>query len=164
MKRIVILCLTLSMMGSLRAYAQAPNPTAEHNWQTYLARHPGLAENPQLLNNPTYLSQHKQLAKWLHDHPAVAQQARGQGMWEHNGTWHDSSWWHEHNPNLVYQNHPEWAERHEDWRGANDGDADDQHHWHARNWWIQHHPDWVKEHHPGWQSAGQPGSDHGDRD
>lgn len=150
MKRLVILCLTLSLLGSVRAFAQTPNPVAESNWQTYLSNHPGLAENPQLLNNPTYLHEHPQLSKWLKQHPAVAQQARGQGMWEHNGTWHNSSWWHEHNPNLVYQNHPEWAANHPEWRGANDGAVDAQNNWHDRQWWAQNHPEVVKQQHPGW--------------
>ena len=164
MKRIVILCLTLSMLGSFRAFAQTPNPTAEHNWQTYLARHPGLRQHPEWLNNPTYLKEHPNMSKWLRDHPAVFQQARGQGMWDQGGAWHDPSWWHKHDANAAYTNHPEWADHHRDWHGDNDGDNDDQQHWHARNWWVQHQPDWVKEHHPGWQRARQPEPDHRDRD
>jgi len=150
MKRIVMLCLTLSLLASLPAFAQMPNPTAESEWQTYLARHPGLAENPQLLNNPTYLNQHPQLAKWLQEHPAVFRQAREQGMWDHNGAWHDASWWHEHNTDWMYRYHPEWAEHHPEWRGDNDGYFDEQHQWRDRHWWVAQHPEWVKQHHPGW--------------
>jgi len=152
MKRIAILCLTLSLLGagSLRAFAQAPNPVAERDWQTYLSHHPGLAENPQLLNNPTYLNQHPQLAKWLKDHPLVARQAREEGMWDHDGAWHDSSWWHEHNPDWLYRYHPEWAINHPEWHGPHDGAMDAQNQWHNRQWWTQNHPDWVKTQHPGW--------------
>jgi hypothetical protein len=130
MKKVAIFCLTLSLLGSLPAFAQAPNPVAEQNWQTYLSNHPGLAENPQLLNNQTYLNEHPQLSKWLQQHPAVAQQAREQGMWDHNGAWHNSSWWHEHNPNLLYQNHPGWVANHPEW--------------------AQNHPAVVRQQHPGW--------------
>ncbi len=148
MKRVVMLCLTLSLLGSLPAFAQAP--AAEHEWQTYLSNHPGLAENPQWLNNPTYMHEHPGLATWLKDHPLVARQAWEQGMWDHNGAWHNSSWWHEHNPNLFYQNHPGWAANHPEWRGPNDGAVDAQNNWHNRQWWAQNHPDVVKQQHPGW--------------
>lgn len=163
MKKLVTLGLVLALLGSLRAFAQAPpNPAAEQDWQRFLSKHPGLAQNPQWLDNPTYLKEHPNMTKWLQQHPAVFRQARGQGMWDRQGNWHDSSWWHDHDADDVYRNHPEWAEYHRDWHGKNDGDADDHHHWHNRHWWMKHHPNWVREHHPGWADQGNPEPDHED--
>jgi len=117
MKRIAVLfCLAGLLFAAAPVFAQVPNPVAEQNWQTYLSNHPGLAENPQLLNNQAYLNQHPGLATWLQQHPAVAQQARRQGMWDRQGNWHDSSWWHQHNPSWSNQHHPEWARNHTGWR------------------------------------------------
>jgi len=153
MKKLATLIAALCVcLLAASAFAQpAPNPQAEHQWQRYLSNHPGLAEHPQWLNNPTYMKDHPNMAKWLQEHPRVRADARGQGMWDrNNGQWHDSDWWREHNPNQVYQNHPEWAQNHPNWRGPNDGDYDQNHHWQNRTWWQKNHPDWVKQHHPNW--------------
>ena len=169
MRKIAILfaALTISTLAA-SAFAQpAPNAQAEHEWQTYLSRHPGLAEHPQWLNNPQYMKEHPNMAKWLHDHPRVLADARHQGMWDHQGQWHDSDWWRDHNPNQVHQYHPEWAENHENhpnMRGSNDGDYDEHHHWYDRGWWQEHHPDWVKQHHPNWMQQGNHGAQQGDHD
>lgn len=157
MKRILILCLTLSLIGSLHAFAQTPNAVAEENWQTYLNRHPGLREHPEWLNNPAYLKDHPGMTKWLKDHPAVSRQARGRGMWDQSGAWRDSSWWRQHDANAAYKHHPEWAEHHGDWR---DGDEDhhnvgEHHHWHHGHGWEKHHLQ-REEHHPGWPNPGHP--------
>lgn len=152
MKRIAILFLTVAFCGvTASAMAQPePNGHAEHEWQTYLSRHPGLAEHPQWLNNPSYMKQHPNMAKWLQQHPRVRADARGQGMWDHEGQWRDSDWWRDNHPNQMYQNHPEWAENHPNWRGPNDGDYDDHHAWHNRAWWQHNRNEWVQKHHPNW--------------
>jgi hypothetical protein len=131
------------------AFAQAPNPAAEAQWQRYLANHPGAAAG--LANNPGYLANHPGRAQWLQQHPDVASYARHQGEiggWDRRDQWHDRNWWVHNDPDWVRDHHPEWAERHADRDG--DGDWDEHHHWRARNGWVKHHPDWVRDHHPGW--------------
>jgi hypothetical protein len=127
-----------------------PNPQAEAEWQRYLAHHPGLREHPEWLLNPKYMQDHPNMAKWLHEHPRVLEDAREQGMWDRDGRWHDADWWRDHHPQSLYEYHPEWAETHPNWRGRNDGDWDDQHHWHFRNWWMHERKEWAQEHHPEW--------------
>jgi hypothetical protein len=136
--------------GATPAYAQAPDPRAEAQWQRFLSNDPALRAHPEWLSNQNYLRSHPNMTTWLHDHPEVFRQAREQGMWDRQGRWHNSSWWHDNDPDEFWRNHPEWAEHHRDWRGANDGDWDDQHNWRARNWWLEHRRDWVENHHPGW--------------
>jgi hypothetical protein len=82
------LALLLSVAVS-PAFAQAPNPGAEAEWQQFLSRHPGLAEHPGWLHNPTYMHDHPNLAKWLQQHPRVLAESRNEGMWDHDGAWHD---------------------------------------------------------------------------
>ena len=165
MKRTFAIFLAMFLMAAaLPAFAQGPppNPGAEAHWDRFLSRHPGLAEHPQWLRNPTYMREHPNMEKWLHEHPRVLREARAQGMWDHNGDWHDSNWWHQNNPSYASQYHPEWVENHPDWRGANDGDWDDQHHWQARNWWMNHHRDWVEQHHHDWLAQQHEEQDHRD--
>lgn len=148
-----------------RADAQA---RARAEWAHWLRRNPGLRQHPQWLDNPTYRKNHPLIIKWLEQHPYVLRESREEGMWDPDGRWRDSFWWHQNDPDEFWENHPEWAERHQDWRGANDGDWDDQHNWRARNWWIEHHRDWVEDHHPGWlrhkahEPLQHPGHDHDD--
>ncbi|MGH7842095.1 MAG: hypothetical protein ACREQT_11310 [Candidatus Binataceae bacterium] len=166
MRGIAAILLTMFLIAAaLPAFAQGapPNPGAQEHWDQFLSRHPGLAEHPQWLRNPTYMHEHPNMAKWLQEHPRVAREARQQGMWEHDGTWHDSNWWHENNPNYASQYHPEWAENHPDWRGENDGDWDQNHkHWHARDWWVRHHRDEVEQRHPDWLAGSGHERDHHD--
>jgi hypothetical protein len=163
MKRILMICLTVSLLAAIPAFAQQPNPQAEAEWQHYLSKHPGLAEHPEWLENPTYLKDHPNMTKWLHDHPAVAQQAREAGMWDKQGQWHEASWWREHHPNQANQYHPDWAQQHPEWeqqhpgwnpnvQAHNEGAMDEHHQWQQKEWWVEHHPNWVKEHHPGWMA------------
>jgi len=157
MKRIVAIFLTTLLVASVRpVFAQAPGPEA--HWDQFLSRHPGLAEHPERLNNPAYLNAHPNMKKWLDQHPAVFADARREGMWDHQGNWHDSNWWNQNQPAFWQQYHPEWAQRHPDWaqnhpyaQGPNDGDWDENHqHWYSRDWWVHHHRDWVEQHHHDW--------------
>jgi hypothetical protein len=152
MKKIIGSLLAVGLLiGVEVSFAQPmPNANAEAQWQRYLSNHPGLAEHPQWLNNPKYMSEHPNMAKWLQQHPRVREEARNQGMWDREGRWHDPDWWRDHHPNQMYQYHPEWAENHPNWRGPNDGDWDDHHHWHNRAWWQQNDRAWVEKHHPNW--------------
>src|SRR5437870_3130958 len=106
--------LPIARGGASPAYAQAPNPRSEAEWQRYLGRHPGLRQHPEWLLNQNFLKAHPNMTTWLHNHPAVAQQAREQGMWDREGRWRDSSWWHNNDPDEFWEHHPEWAERHQE--------------------------------------------------
>jgi hypothetical protein len=79
----------------------APNPSAEAQWNRYLAKHPG-AET-----NPNYLASHPGAAKWLQQHPDVASYARQRD--EIGGRNGNNQW---HNPNDRHYNDPEWVKNH----------------------------------------------------
>jgi hypothetical protein len=146
--RSILASATIACIGfAAPTFAQ----TAQQDLQQYMKSHPELQQNPSLMNNPTYLSHHQDLAHWLSTHPQVNRGRYGSGMgaWDSNHQWRDADWWHRNNPNWVYQNHPEWNQAHPAW--TNDGDYDDQHQWRSRSWWQQNHPDWANQHHPHWK-------------
>jgi hypothetical protein len=158
MKRIativlITLSLALAEMAATpvpSALAQEATPEQWEAWNHWLYKHPDLRQHPEWLSNPAWERSHPLIMKWLREHPEILSEARGEGMWDREGRWRDSDWWHQNNPDEFWENHPEWAEHHQNWRGANDGDWDDHHEWRARNWWITHHRDWVENHHPNW--------------
>jgi hypothetical protein len=160
-KRVAILGATILAMLVTPVFAQGlpPKPGPEAEWQQFLSRHPGLAEHPQWLNNPTYMKEHPNMAKWLEQHPRVVRDSRGEGMWDHEGNWHDSQWWHEHNPNYAQQYHPDWDKNHPDWahfqQGSNESEWQKIHGERVekrdarRQEWADKHPEWVEKH-PEW--------------
>ena len=49
---------------------------AQHNWGEFLGQHPELREqlnkNPNLVNDPKFVSEHPELQKYMQDHPKIA--------------------------------------------------------------------------------------------
>jgi hypothetical protein len=78
--RIMVLlsCLVAGLALTGSAFAQAANPNAESQWQSFLSNHPGVTSN--MASNPNYLNSHPGVATWLEQHPDVAAQARRDGQ------------------------------------------------------------------------------------
>jgi len=141
----------LCALGVAPAFAQ----TAQQDLEQYIKSHPELEQNPSLLNNPRYLADHPDLQHFLATHPNVDRQRYGFGAYDPQHQWRDEHWWHDHDPNWVAANHPEWNESHPGWNEAppalaKDGAYDENHKWQSSQWWMKNHPNWVKEHHPVW--------------
>lgn len=70
---------------------------AQHNMGEFLGQHPELREqlnkNPNLINDPKFVSEHPELQKYMQDHPKIA---------DH---------WKAH-PSAVMQHEQRYAERH----------------------------------------------------
>ncbi len=143
----LLLTAMLCMVFAAPVFAQSS--AVEQNLQNILQRHPDLAANPSLVNNPTWQKKHPDVTAWFGHHPKARAQTAQSGAWETNGTWHDPDRWFHSNPNWVYQNHPEWIQQNPGWRQA--GDWDDQDHaWHDRHWYWEHRREWAEHHHPEW--------------
>jgi hypothetical protein len=93
-----VILLTVLLVAALAATAAAQSPTAApgpsstvagdrdvtktelHNFDRYLDEHPGIARelrnDPNLINNPSWLAQHPDTQKFLHDHPGVNDEFR----------------------------------------------------------------------------------------
>ncbi len=149
----VLLCVALA------APAFAQSPQTERKLQQIMQRHPALAANPSLVNNPQWQKQHPNVWTWFQDHPAALRQTSQAGAWERNGTWHNQNWWFQNNPNWVYQNHPEWIQGNPGWRQSGDWDADD-HTWHNRDWYMQNRREWAEHHHPEWAHREEEENEH----
>lgn len=145
-KSSLLLAVILCMVCAAPAFAQSQK--TEQTLQTILARHPKLAANPSLVNDPNWQQRHPDAYAWFRHHPKALEQTRAMGAWEPNGTWHEPDWWYRNNPNWVYQNRPDWIERNPSWRER--GDWDDAHEWHDRDWYWQNRREWVAQHHPEW--------------
>lgn len=103
---------------------EGPGPAAHrelNNFDQLLQQHPEFAEqvrqDPSLLNNPTYLSNHPELQSWLSSHPGVAQQLKNnpQAFVEHERNYNQHLA-NEHRDQVhsydeVLKNHPELAEQ-----------------------------------------------------
>jgi hypothetical protein len=127
-----VLAAVVSIMLAAPAFAQSPK--TEANLQHILAKHPKLAANPHLVNNPTWQKEHPDVYAWFEHHPEAMRQTSHAGAWETNGTWREPDWWFHNNPNWVSQNRPDWIDR---------------------EWWRQNHRDWVAQHHPEWAQEHQ---------
>ena len=151
-------CMLLA--GSAMAQvAVNPNPTAENQWNRYLAKHPEVQAG--MMNDPHYLAKHPGIADWLHKHPEVAAYQRQQertGGWDTHNNYHDRNWWQTHEPDWVHSHHPDWVAQNPHYAHPgnghpgydHDGDYDEHHNWHDRKWWIAKNHPWVEKHHPNW--------------
>jgi hypothetical protein len=94
------------------AFAQAPKPKAEKEFQQYLASHPELQRDPGLMTDPRYLRAHPDFQNFLNNHPNVAIQARqmaANGAYDKKHQWRDRNWWTANDPKWTQQHHPEWV-------------------------------------------------------
>ncbi len=144
--KIAFLAAILGAVFAAPAFAQYGNannvnPGAEADLQRWIARDPRLQSDPGLMTTPTYLRNHPNFAKWLHDHPNAHEQVLQMGSYDNNHRW---QWNHEHQ---------EWGNGgHTMYGGGGEGDYDDQHHWHDSNWWHSNNSGWVNQHHPEWNN------------
>lgn len=143
----LFLSAILCLMVAAPAFAQ--NAATDATLQRILQRHPRLAANPSLVNNPQWRKQHPNAYAWFRHHPHAMAQSTQTGAWETNGTWHDPGWWQQNSPNWVYQNRPDWIQRYPQWRQNGDWD-DDDHVWHDRDWYWHNRREWAEHHHPEW--------------
>src|ERR1700674_2206308 len=96
----------------------------ETRFSQFLASQPGVAsdlrDNPELLYDETYRSDHPELAQFLADHPRIWAHLNAQretagaapdqfGAYDTQHRWHDATWWHQNSPDWFWENHPEWA-------------------------------------------------------
>lgn len=144
------LLLSAILCVAFAAPAFAQSAKTERGLQGILQRHPALAANPSLINDPNWRNAHPNVAAWFRHHPAAWRQTSQMGAWQGNGTWHQPDWWFHNDPNWVYQNHPDWIQRYPAWRQNGDWD-DDDHVWHDRNWYWQNRREWAEHHHPEWR-------------
>jgi hypothetical protein len=147
MKAKISIVLTAILCAALAAPAFAQSAKVEQNLQTILQRHPKLAANPSLVNNPTWQKNNPNVYAWFQHHPKAMRQTSHTGAWETNGTWHNPNWWFQNNPNWVYQNQPNWIQQNPNWRQQGDWYNGQ---WHNRNWYQQNQPEWARHHHPDW--------------
>ena len=146
----ILIFASLVCAGFAPAFSQSAQDEAQ--FQRYVNAHPGLRadlrKDPNLVNDPYWLSKHQGFVGWLNQHPNMRNQAFSMGAYDNNHQWHNADWWHHNDPDWMYDHHPEWVRDNPAWR--NDGDWDDQHHWHDRNWWVNNNHAWVEQHHPNW--------------
>jgi hypothetical protein len=123
---------------ALSAPAFAQSAAAMQGLNNIIATHPALQENPRLLDNPGWLANHPNAARFMADHPNLRREIRSgafesnYGSWDEHHRWHDAWWWHENHPDWVYANHPGW--------GHDYG-------WYDNDW--RAHPEWFRN--PGYQ-------------
>jgi len=150
-RRVLVSFAIASAICTGSAFAQAPNPKAEKQWQQFLTKHPKVQAG--LVNDSKYLAKHPGMAQWLGEHPSVSAYARQQGQiggWDARNQWHDRNWWVHNDPTWVRENHEEWLEHEAREHDADEGEWDNRHQWHDRGWWVHNNPAWVHEHHEDW--------------
>jgi hypothetical protein len=152
-KASLLLAVILCVVVAAPAFAQTAK--SERELQNILQRHPKLAANPSLVNNPNWQRNNPEVYDWFQKHPKIMAQTRHMGAWQTNGTWREPNWWFQNNPNWVYQNQPNWIQQNPNWRQQGDWYEGK---WHNRNWYVQNQPEWVKRHRPEW--AKQEGRGH----
>ena len=159
-RTVAIAALAMALIGGGMAYAQAPNPRAQAEFERWVNTHPALERNPGLMHSPQYLASHPNFANFLKAHPYVNREAlQNYGAWGPNHQWHNRNWWMQNNPNWVQQNRPIWNQPASAFGNPygnrdGDGDWDEGHHWHKRQWWMHHRREWAEQHHPGWFQGG----------
>jgi hypothetical protein len=127
-----MIAITVLMLMGLSSIASAQYPSERLN--RFLDGHQKvkakLERNPDLIYDRRFREDHPELQAFMQQHPEIYGKLHNSGRWGAYGPdheWHESDWWHEHDPGWMYQNHPEWAEEHADWR-------EDR----------EHHPEWFK--------------------
>jgi hypothetical protein len=137
----------LALAIATPVFAQTPETMAKLN--NIISEHPALQQNPRLLNNPGWLRDHPNVARFMADHPGVRRDvASGAfesnwGGWdpEHH-SWHDAYWWHQNNPQWVYANHPDWGHNY-GWYQNDYGAHPEWFHNPTYQNWAAAHPEWV---------------------
>ncbi len=105
-RAIAILIFASLVCAGFAAPAFAQSAQAEAQYQRYLNAHPvmrgELRANPDLVNDPEWMSRHQGFVGWLNQHPNMRNQAFWMGAYDSDHHWHNADWWHRNDPDWMY--------------------------------------------------------------
>jgi hypothetical protein len=149
LKNVTLLSALAALSLAMATPVFAQSPAAMQGLNNIISTHPALQQNPRLLDNPGWLAQHPNAARYMADHPNLRREVRSgafesnYGSWDpEHRSWHDAYWWHQNNPSWVYANHPDWGHNY-GWYGNDYAAHPEWFHNPTYQNWAAAHPEWV---------------------
>jgi hypothetical protein len=104
--------IAISILLGTAVCAPAFAGSGQAEYDRFMSKHPKVAANPNLLNDPHYLAKHPDVREFMNQHPNLHHEAAEQGAYGANHQWHNRDWWAHNDKKWAEEHHHEWFENH----------------------------------------------------